>query len=132
MEKYFSLRKNNDLYVYTIVNAGFYEGKQAAIAIEMMQNWAEKAKLKWGQGIGIGGGGMMSMISNSTDSKGTMKDVHIALTHLAENILTCKTADEIYTSPGIPRIVYKIGGEMGWRQSAKKQGLKTKDLFKMK
>lgn len=132
MEKYFSLNKNNDIYVYTIVNIGFYEGKQAAIAIEMMQNWAEKAKLKWGQGIGIGGGGMMSMISNSTDSKGTMKDVHIALTHLAENILTCKTADEIYTSPGIPRIVYKIGGEMGWRQSAKKQGLKTKDLFKMK
>lgn len=129
MEKYFSLNKNNDIYVYTIVNIGFYEGKQAAIAIEMMNNWAEKTGLKWGQGIGIGGGGMMSMISNSTDSKGTMKDVHIALTALAENILTCKTADEIYTLPGIPRIIYKIGGDMGWRQSAKKNGLTTKDLF---
>lgn len=42
----------------------------------MMKNWAEKAKLKWGQGIGI-------------------------------------------------------GGEMGWRQSAKKKGLKTKDLFRI-
>ncbi|WP_326908008.1 hypothetical protein [Sedimentibacter sp. MB31-C6] len=129
MEKYFSSNKNNDIYVYTIVNIGFYEGKQAAIAIEMMKNWAEKAKLKWSQGIGIGGGGMMSMISNSTDIKGTMKDVHIALTHLAKNVLACKTADEIYTSPGIPRIVYKIGGEIGWRKSVKKKGLKTKDLF---
>lgn len=129
MEKYFSSDKNNDIYVYTIVNAGFYEGKQAAIAIDMMKNWAVKAKFKWGQGIGIGGGGMMSMISNSTESKGTMKDVHIALTALAKNISACKTADEIYTSPGIPKMVYKIGGEMGWRQSAKKKGLKTKDLF---
>lgn len=130
MEKHFSLIKNNDLHVYTIVNAGFYEGKQAAVAIEMMKNWAEKANLKWGQGIGIGGGGMLSMISNSADNKGPMKDVHIALTALATNILGLKTAYEIYTSPGIPRIVYKIGGEMGWRQSAKKNGLKTKDLFR--
>ena len=129
MEKYFNSNKSNDISVYTIVNIGFYEGKQASIAIEMMKNWAEKAKLKWGQGIGIGGGGMMSMISNSTDNKGPMKDVHIALTALATNILALKTADEIYTSPGIPRIVYKIGGEMGWRQSVKKNGLKTKDLF---
>ena len=129
MEKYFNSNKSNDISVYTIVNIGFYEGKQASIAIEMMRNWAEKANLKWGQGIGIGGGGMMSMISSSTDNKGPMKDVHIALTALATNILALKTADEIYTSPGIPRIVYKIGGEMGWRQSVKKNGLKTKDLF---
>ena len=129
MEKYFNSNKSNDISVYTIVNIGFYEGKQASIAIEMMRNWTEKANLKWGQGIGIGGGGMMSMISSSTDNKGPMKDVHIALTALATNILALKTADEIYTSPGIPRIVYKIGGEMGWRQSVKKNGLKTKDLF---
>ena len=129
MEKYFNSNKSNDISVYTIVNIGFYEGKQASIAIEMMRNWTEKANLKWGQGIGIGGGGMMSMISNSTDNKGPMKDVHIALKALATNILALKTADEIYTSPGIPRIVYKIGGEMGWRQSVKKNGLKTKDLF---
>lgn len=132
MERYFSSNKNNDIYVYAIVNIGFYEGKQAAIAIEIMNNWAGKVGLKWGQGIGIGGGGMMSMISNSTDSKGTMKDVHIALTVLAENILARKMADEIYTSPGIPRIAYKIGGEMGWRQSAKKNGLTIKDLIKEK
>ena len=130
MEKYFASNINNDIFVYTIVNAGFYEGEQANIAIDMMNNWAEKAKLQCGQGIGIGGGGMMSMIEDSTDTKGTMKDVHIALTHLANNIIACKSADEIYTSPGIPRIAYKIGGNMGWRQSAKKNGLKVKDLFR--
>lgn len=132
MEKYLSSSKNNEIYVYTIVNAGFYEGKQASIAIEMMKNWAEKANVKWGQGIGIGGGGMMSMIDKSTDSQGPMKSVHTTLTALANNILLCKSSNEIYTSPGIPRIVYKIGGEMGWRQAAKKNGLKTKDLFIIK
>ena len=128
MEKYFGSNINNDILVYTIVNAGFYEGRQAGIAIEMMKNWAEKAKLNWGQGIGIGGGGMMSMIKDSTETKGKMKDVHIALTHLAKNILACKSADEIFTSPGIPKIAYIIGGNMGWRQAAKKYSLKAKDL----
>jgi len=131
MEKYFGSNINNVIIVYAIVNAGFYEGKQAGLAIEMMKNWAEKAKLKWGQGIGIGGGGMMSMIENSTATKGRMKDVHIALTHLAKNIIVCKSADEIYTTPGIPRIAYIIGGNMGWRQSAKKNGLKAKDLSRV-
>jgi len=129
MEKYLSSNTNNEIYVYTIVNIGFYEGKQAAIAIEMMKNWTEKANVKWGQGIGIGGGGMMSMLDKSTDSQGPMKSVHNALIAFANNIISCKSQDEIYTSPGIPRIVYKIGGEMGWRKAAKKNGLKTKDLL---
>lgn len=128
MEKYLS-SLNNEIYVYTIVNIGFYEGKQAAISIEMMKNWAEKANVKWGQGIGIGGGGMMAMLDKSSDSQGPMKSVHNTLNALARNILSCKSSDEIYTSPGIPRIAYKIGGEMGWRQAVKKNGLKTKDLF---
>jgi len=129
IEKYLSSNINNEIYVYTIVNVGFYEGKQAAISIEMMKNWAEKTNVKWGQGIGIGGGGMMSMLDKSTDSQGPMKNVHNTLAVLANNIISYKSSDEIYTSPGIPRIVYKIGGEMGWRQAIKKNGLKTKDLF---
>jgi len=129
MEKYLRSNINNEIYVYTIVNIGFYEGKQAAIAIEMMKNWAEKANVKWGQGIGIGGGGMMSMLDKSTDRQGLMKNVHNTLTDAANNILSCKSSDEIYISPSIPRIAYKIGGEMGWRQAAKKNGLETKDLF---
>lgn len=129
MEKYLSSNINNEIYVYAIINIGFYEGKQAAIAIEMMKNWAEKANVKWGQGIGIGGGGMMSMTEKSAESKGLMKSAYNSLTSLANNILSRTSSDEIYTQPGIPRIVYKIGGEMGWRQTAKENGLKTKDLF---
>lgn len=132
MEKYLSYDKSNEIYVYAIVNAGFYEGKQAYIAIDMMKNWAEKANIKWGQGIGIGGGGMISMIEKSTDSQGPMKSVHTTLASLADNILSSKSSYELYTTPGIPRLVYKVGGEMGWRQAAKKNGLKTKDLFKVK
>jgi multimeric flavodoxin WrbA len=129
MEKFLSSNTNNEIYVYTIINIGFYEGKQAALAIEMMKNWAEKANVKWGQGIGIGGGGMMSMIEKSAEGKGLMKSAYNSLTSLANNIILRTSSDEIYTTPGIPRIVYKIGGEMGWRQTAKENGLKTKDLF---
>lgn len=132
MEKHLRSNIINDIYVYTIVNIGFYEGKQASIAIEMMKNWAEKSNVKWGQGIGIGGGGMMSMIEKTAEGNGPMKNAYNALTSLANNILSRTSSEEIYTNPGIPRIVYKIGAEIGWRRTVKENGLKTKDLSLMR
>jgi hypothetical protein len=30
-----------------LVNCGFYEGHQNEAAIEIMENWCEKAEIKW-------------------------------------------------------------------------------------
>ncbi|NLM44942.1 MAG: NAD(P)H-dependent oxidoreductase, partial [Clostridiales bacterium] len=59
LETFLASVKEKDIKVYSMVNCGFYEGHQTKLAMEMMENWCSKAELKWGQGVGIGAGGML-------------------------------------------------------------------------
>ncbi len=118
-----------DIQVYAICNAGFYEGHQNQYALQILKNWCSKSGFIWGQGIGIGGGGMVASLKNVPHGKGPKKKISLALDALADNILQRRSANNIYVNPGIPRFLYKFGGEMGWRRTIKANGLKTKDLF---
>jgi multimeric flavodoxin WrbA len=129
MEAFFNTMPTKKMVVYSLVNCGFYEGHQNAIAMEIMKNWCEKAKLNWGQGIGIGGGGMLPALAGVPDGQGPKKNLSRALKSIACSISAGATADDLYISPNFPRFVYKLGAEMGWRQQGKANGLKTKDLF---
>lgn len=40
--------QRKDIMVYSIVNNGFYEGKQNRIVIEQMKHWCKAVGLKWG------------------------------------------------------------------------------------
>lgn len=129
LETFFSTIKDKDILVYSIVNNGFYEGRQNALAIEIMENWSIKAGLKWGQGLGIGAGGMLPMLKNVPIGQGPMKSLGTALKQLAHNILRSTSEDSHYITANFPRLLYKLGAEMGWRQTIKANGLKSKDLF---
>lgn len=128
METFFKTKSNNDIKVYALVNCGFYEGKQNALALEMVERWCEKSGVNWGQGLGIGGGGMLTAISKVPDGKGPKKNLWKALKSLANNISTHSSAENIFVSPNIPRFAYKFSAEFGWRQQIKANGLSTKDL----
>ncbi|MEQ8197815.1 MAG: hypothetical protein ABRQ27_07405 [Clostridiaceae bacterium] len=121
--------KHAETVVYAIANCGFYEGKQSSIALDMMENWCIKSNVRWGQGIGIGGGGMMPMLNGKSAEKGPMKNTAAALKELANHIQEEKSAENLYVSPNFPRILYKMAAEMGWRQQIRANGLKRKDLF---
>jgi multimeric flavodoxin WrbA len=129
LETFFKTKPIKKMSVYSLVNCGFYEGHQNAIALEIMKNWCEKAKLNWGQGIGIGGGGMLSALAGVPDGQGPKKNLSRGLKAIACSISTGTTADDLYISPNFPRFAYKLGAEMGWRQQGKANGLKPKDLF---
>lgn len=116
------------ILVYAICNAGFYEGHQNQYALRILKNWCIKSGATWGQGIGIGGGGMVLGLRNVPHGKGPKKMVSLALDNLADNILRKDSAESIYVNPGIPRFLYKLAAEMGWRQAVKTNGLKTKEL----
>jgi len=128
LETFLASIKEKDIKVYSMVNCGFYEGHQTKLAIEMMENWCSKARLKWGQGLGIGAGGMLPMIKNVPLGQGPKRNLEKSLRQLANNILNGTSAEDMYISPNIPRIFYKFAAEMGWRKSIKANGLKKKDL----
>lgn len=132
MEESFKLNANSNISVYAIVNCGFYEGKQASIALDMIENLCISSGIKYMQGMGIGGGGMLPMLSESTEGKGPWNNLWNSINKFASNILSESSDENIFVSPNIPRFIYKIGGDAGWRRQGKANGLKPKDLFARK
>ena len=122
--------QNCRVAVYGIVNCGFYEGIQNETALKILQNWCEKTGLTWSGGIGIGGGGAMGMLPEMEREKGPKAPINLALRVLAERIFLCKTQENCYVSLAMPRLFYKAGAQMGWRQMIRANGGRIRDLGK--
>lgn len=121
---------NRKKQVYGIVNCGFYEGIQAETALEIFGNWCVSAGLNWGGGIGAGGGGALAVLPDMPSGKDPKAPIEKALSALTEAIVRENALENIYVSPAMPRILYKMAAQAGWRQTIKKNGGKRKDLNK--
>lgn len=128
METYFREKPAKGIRVYALVNNGFYEGRQNEPAIDMMKNWTLRSNLLWGQGVGLGGGGMLAQMKDISEGQGVKKNLGGALKAVAGNIASQTSAEPVLVSPDIPRIVYRVGGNIGWNSQAKAKGLKKKDI----
>lgn len=112
--------------VYAICNCGFYEAEHTGLALRMLRHFTRRAGLVWGYGIGVGGGGLM--LSPSQNMKnGPTANVYAALCVLGKTIRDGEKgpAPDVFVTPKIPRFLYKIGGHVGWRHMAKKNGVKN-------
>lgn len=60
MEEYL---KSNDIHisVYVYANNGFIEGKQNEPLMQIFENFCSRSNIKWGGGIGVGGGVMLNV-----------------------------------------------------------------------
>jgi hypothetical protein len=125
------INENNSIRVYAISNAGFYEGMQNANALNIMENWCKRSHLHWQYGLGIGGGGMLSMLQKESGAKGPLKSVAAELQVLANAIgHEARKQENHFVNPDIPRLLYKAVAESGWRKMIKSNGGKRKDLFR--
>jgi len=128
LETSLNTSKTKKIRVYAIVNCGFYEGHQASIALDQTKNWCSKANLEWGQGVGIGGGGFLASLKGNPKDQGPVRNLWDALKKMAIHISENQESEDIYTVPNFPRMVYTLGGNMGWRKQIKENGLGQKDL----
>ncbi len=122
--------QNCEKHIYGIVNCGFYEGIQTEFALKILQNWCARAGYVWGGGIGVGGGGGLAMMPRLEPGKGPKAPADKALGAIVDKILQQETQENIYVSVAFPRFLYKMGGQIGWRQMIKANGGKAKDLGK--
>lgn len=113
--------------VYAVANNGFYEGEQNATAIAMLRHWSERAGLAWGMGVGVGAGSMLES-GPVPVGRGPLKSLGRALDALAAHILAGESGEDIYTRPDMPRLLYRLGGELSFRAQAKKHGLSRGDI----
>lgn len=118
--------------MYCIVNCGFLEGTQNKTAIKIMKNYCNRLNFSWRLGIGIGGGEFMAGSKNMPLNSRIKKPVYNAFLTLKQDIekTTNSSVDDILVNPKLPRFLYKLAGNMGWKSMAKKNNLKAKDLYK--
>lgn len=114
--------------VYTIVNNGFFDGKQNRFAIENIKHWSHRCGLLFGQGVGIGGGGMAASLVSIPGENGPKKNVAFAIKTMCDHITNRAFGEIIAVEPNFSRFAYRYMAQLGWRQGIKKNGLKVKDL----
>lgn len=131
LEGYMKKERKKDIYVYAILNNGFYEGHQNHIALEIMENWCKRSGLHVGQLIGQGAGEMLGFIENVPLGHGPLKNLGKAMESLANNICTKGSGESMLFSPNFPRFAWKFSAtHFFWHELAKKNGLKRKDIVR--
>ena len=110
--------------LYAVCVCGFIEGEHTKTALRIMRNFADRAGLSWGYGVGVGGGGFVVEVKDM--AKGPTSRVHRALCALAGEIEapTSGAQDDVFVQPSMPRIAYTLAANMGWRMTAKRNGAK--------
>ncbi|MCL2115431.1 MAG: hypothetical protein FWH29_04345 [Methanobrevibacter sp.] len=109
--------------VYAICNCGFFEAEHTQVALDILKNFSTSLGMRWGYGIGIGGGGLVSSQSKNISKDGSASNVYTVLLELGNEIENSYTKKQnIFVSPKIPRFLYKLGGNLGWCQMAIKYG----------
>jgi hypothetical protein len=116
--------------MYTIVNNGFYEGKQNHVALDIIQNWCEHSGVKFGGGIGQGAGEMIGQTRQFPLSKGPFKNLWQALQAMAKKIELNEPFEIKYLSPYFPRFLWRFMAVRYWHGLAKKNGINKKDIIR--
>ena len=130
LENIIKQQPKKDLIMYTIVNNGFYEGKQNNIVFEIIQNWCEQSGVKFGGGIGQGAGEMIGRTKHLPKDKDLFKNLTCALQTMIENLEMKKQMEIQYLSPYFPRFLWRFMATRHWNNLAKGNGLSKKDILK--
>jgi multimeric flavodoxin WrbA len=117
--------------VYATVNCGFPEPDINNEAVRVIKSFCGHTGASFRFGILIGGGGMLAGAKDAPFMKKTVEKLNAALSLINEDISSSEAyqVDNILISVKFPRKLYYLGGNMGWNQMAKKNGLKKKDLY---
>jgi multimeric flavodoxin WrbA len=131
LESYFANGKTKNIIVYSIINNGFYEGKQTHIAFEILQNWCEHCGIIFGGGIGQGAGEMIGATKNIPINSGPFKNLGRSLELFAKKVELKETLGIKYLSPYFPRFLWELMAKYTfWHPLAYKNKLNKKDIVK--
>lgn len=116
------------IQVYGVINCGFYEGEQTDVAFAVLRNFCTRCGFDFGGGLGIGGGGILSITPGLAKQKLNKIGAIVKLRTLAHKASKGERYPLRYTSVNMPEKVYKIGAEVTWRMMSMINGNKPRDL----
>lgn len=118
--------------VYAIINCGFPEPEINREAMRVIDCFARRAGFAFGGGVMVGCGGMIFAAKDAP----FMRPVFAAIDGLflqAKASLPLGSVDEpevISVAAKFPRALYFLGGNAGWKSTARKNNLTKKDLYR--
>jgi hypothetical protein len=133
LEKISAQRKNapspKTQGLVAIVNNGFPEANQNATALAICRQFALETGIEWTGGLSLGGGGAIG--GNVLENAGFVaKNARKALGFAAKDLLqgnpVSKQAVDLMAKPSIPRWLYLLASNRGWKKQAKACGAEGK------
>ncbi|MDR2350219.1 MAG: NAD(P)H-dependent oxidoreductase [Deltaproteobacteria bacterium] len=117
--------------LYGIVNCGFHETDRSNLALETLKIFAASAGFVYGRGLSLGGGPFISMTAKTFRRGGfPFGKQREAMDALFESAGTLSKGPDLEGTVSLPRSLYNIGANIHWKMLAKKEGNKTKDLYR--
>ena len=114
--------------ILAIVNNGFPDSGQNATAVAICRQFAKETNLDWTGGLMLGGGGMINGVS--LEEAPMVKNVKKALDFAAEDLLQSRAVSDkavkLMARPIVPKRLYTMFANMGWKTMAKKYGQQKK------
>lgn len=130
LEAYIKTEPKTSISVYGMVNNGFFEGQQNHIALEILENWCIRCGLSYGQGIGQGAGEMLAFVQNVPLGHGPVKNLGNAINSLVGHIVAKSKGTNLFSVVNYPHFAWQFSAHSFWNSSAKKNGLKKRDILK--
>lgn len=131
LSEHMKMERNEEIYVYAMINNGFFEGKQCRVALEILQNWCFRSGLHFGQGICQGAGEMMGSLEQIPFGHGPFNNLGTAMESFAKHIQSRGTEEPLLLSPNFPRFAWRFAStHTFWNAAAQKNGLKKKNILK--
>jgi len=132
--KFYKERKNTNSSpkVYAIVNCGFPEPDINLEAVRVIESFCRHINANFRFGVLIGGGGMLLGAKDAPFMKKTMNELNEAFSAIEQDIKSTEieTINNFSIKMNFPRRLYMFAGDKGWIMTAKKNGLKKKDLYR--
>ena len=131
LEEYIKQQPAKSIRVYAVSNCGFFEGKQNKNALEIIENYCDHTGLIWSMGLGIGAGPFICESISMPWNSSIKKPVYQALVAIKDGIENGETQNQyLFATVKMPRIMYVIGGNLGWIMRSKRNKFKIRDLYK--
>lgn len=113
-----------------IANNGFPEASQNETALKICRIFSKECGFTWKGGIAIGGGGAINGIPLQERGgmvRNIVNGLNIVAQSLAQDKQIPQEAIDLISKKFIPRSLYSIFGNLGWRMQARRYSAKIKD-----
>ena len=118
--------------IYVLANMGLYESRQLVNLFAAVRQWCSKMGFAYCGGLGVSAGELLGVLIEALPfAFGPAKKVFEGLNLLACAVDSGQAAEEIYAEPyHFPRSLYIHIANTNWSRTAKKNGIRPKDLYR--